>query len=122
MAIHDPEFLRQAQEARSRIVELSAAEVNEFRLRGAVLLDVRSPAEFADGHLEGALSLDLQRLKEEIQERVPDQSTPLICYCNGGNRGALAADALQNLGYRNVHSIAGGLNGFNAASSINDHP
>lgn len=95
--------------ARSRIVELDPAEVDQLRLRGAVLIDVRSPAEFADGHLEGAVSLDLQRLEEEIQDRVSDLSTPLICYCNGGHRGALDADALQNLGYRNVHSIARGL-------------
>ncbi|MFM9088086.1 MAG: rhodanese-like domain-containing protein [Cyanobium sp.] len=57
MAVHDPEFLRRAQEARSRIVELGPAEVDQLRLRGAALIDVRSPAEFADGHLEGALSL-----------------------------------------------------------------
>jgi phage shock protein E len=122
MAVHDPEFLRRAQEARSRIVELGPAEVDQLRLRGAILIDVRSPAEFADGHLEGALSLNLQRLEEEIQDRVPDQSTPLICYCNGGNRGALAADALQNLGYRNVHSIAGGLSAIYEASSLDGHP
>jgi len=122
MVDHDPEFLRRAHEARSRVVELTPAQVDHLRQRGAVLIDVRSPAEFADGHLEGALSLDLQRLEEEIQDRVPDPSTPLICYCNGGNRGALAADALQNLGYRSVHSIAGGLRAVNEASTLDGHP
>lgn len=117
MQAHDPEFLRQAAEARLRIVELTAAEVDELRSHGAVLLDVRNSAEFIAGHLDGATALPYERLSEKIRELVPDPSTPIICYCNAGNRGALAADALKHLGYINASSIAGGMIAYREASS-----
>ncbi len=122
MPFHDPEFLRKAADARSRIVELSAKEVDEHRLQGGVLVDVRSAPEYAEGHLDGALSLALERLQEEIQEQLPDRSTPIVCYCNGGNRGALAADALQNLGYTNVYSLAGGLSAYQEVGRFKGSP
>lgn len=115
MAIHDPEFLRRAEEARSRIVELSPAEADDLSSQGAVLLDVRSHEEFLAAHINGATPVDFERLAEEIKELVPDPSTPVICYCNAGNRGALAADALQSIGYLNASSIAGGLNAYQQA-------
>lgn len=115
MAIHDPEFLQKAAEARSRIIELNPAEVDALRLQGAFVVDVRNPSEFAEGHIEGALSVDFEHLHEQIKEQKPDLTTPIICYCNAGNRGALAADALQTLGYRNVFSIAGGLSAYRDA-------
>jgi rhodanese-related sulfurtransferase len=43
-----------------------------------------------------------------IEETVPNVSTPIICYCGGGSRSALAADNLQKMGYTNVASMAGG--------------
>ena len=46
----------------------------------------------------------------KVDEIVPDKSAPIVCYCAGGNRGALAADTLQKIGYSNVVSIQGGLN------------
>jgi rhodanese-related sulfurtransferase len=45
---------------------------------------------------------------------IPDKNTPVVCYCMGGNRGALAAETLQQLGYKSVTSIEGGLKGYQA--------
>lgn len=115
MPVHDDEFLRRADEARSRIVELSPIETDTLRSQGAFVLDVRSSAEFSAAHIEGATLVNFEQLAEEILELVPDPSTPVICYCNAGNRGALAADALQNLGYLNASSIAGGLIAYQQA-------
>ncbi len=117
MAVHDPDFLRRAAEARSRISELSPAEVEALRDQGAPLLDLRSAADFAAGHIEGAALVAFDRLAEEISARVPDRNTPVICYCNAGNRSALAADALQQLGYRRATSIAGGLTAYREAQA-----
>jgi rhodanese-related sulfurtransferase len=47
-----------------------------------------------------------------VAELQPDRQAPILCYCRGGNRGALAADELQRLGYSNVASIEGGLTAF----------
>jgi rhodanese-related sulfurtransferase len=48
-------------------------------------------------------------LEEQVAKVVPDASTPIVVYCAGGNRGALAADMLQNMGYQKISSLKGGL-------------
>lgn len=115
MAIHDPEFLRRAAEARSRITEVDPAEVEALRRQGALVLDVRSADEFAAGHIEGAETVNLERLAEKIAAKAPDRCTAVICYCNAGNRGAITADALRQLGYAQATSIAGGLTAYLAS-------
>ncbi|ABB58683.1 rhodanese-like domain-containing protein [Synechococcus elongatus] len=112
MADHTEEFLQLAAEAKTRIQQVSPEAALQLTQEGAVLLDVRESEEFAQGHLEGATNLSRGALAEQIEGTVPDKSTPIVCYCAGGNRGALAADTLQNLGYTNVVSIEGGLKAF----------
>jgi rhodanese-related sulfurtransferase len=112
---HDEEFLKQAAEARARIRETSAAEVEAQHQAGALVLDVREEHEHAAGHVAGAVNLNLNVLAENIAGILPDKDATVICYCNGGNRGAIGADTLQDLGYKNVFSIEGGFRGYQAA-------
>lgn len=114
MASHSPEFLRLADDARSRITEVNPAEAAKRVAAGATLLDVREKDEFSRSHLTGAKHLSRGVLEMRITEVLPDKATPIVCYCAGGNRGALAADTLQKMGYTNVASIAGGLAAFQA--------
>lgn len=107
--LHTDEFLRAAAEARSRISEVSPGEANQLVADGAMLLDVRERDEYEAWHIEGAQLCSRSQLEEAISTLVSDKHTPIICYCGGGNRGALAADALQQLGYDQVRSIEGGL-------------
>lgn len=109
---HSEEFLRLANEAKQRIKEIAPAEVNELSQAGAVVLDVRDKEEFSQGHIEGASNVSRGTLEMCIHEVVPDKNTPIVCYCAGGNRGALAADTLQKMGYTKVASIAGGLKAY----------
>lgn len=109
MAQHSEDFLRLAAEARQRIREVSPEEAKALIKAGAVVLDVRDKEEFETGHIDEATHLSRGTLEMRVGEVVPDKTTPIICYCAGGNRGALAADTLQNLGYENVSSIQGGL-------------
>jgi len=69
----------------------------------ALLIDVRSYAEFMQGHLPGAHCLPLPKLDAMIHELAPDPQTPLIVYCAGGARAELALGQLQRLGYRQAH-------------------
>jgi len=108
MAEHSAEFLRKAAEARERIVEIQPTELAPARLAGAVVIDVREPHEFDAGHIEGAINVPQSRLQNEIGRIAPDPNGQVVVYCNGGNRGAIAADLLQCSGYKNVCSIAGG--------------
>lgn len=64
---------------------------------------------FAEGHIAGAKPLSRGVLEQEIDELIPDFSTPLVVYCSRGERGTLAAEGLRRMGYRNVRSLKGGL-------------
>ena len=114
---HDEAFLKKAAEAKQRIQEVSPQAVDGLRQEGVLILDVREHAEHQSGHVEGALHLNLNAFAESIASIVPDKSAAIVCYCNGGNRGALAADQLLNMGYANVKSIAGGFRAYTSAKS-----
>lgn len=109
---HSEEYLRLAEAARQRIREIAPTEVEAQRDAGAVVLDVRDREEYEQGHMDGATNVSRGTLEMRIHEVVPDKQTTIVCYCSGGNRGALAADTLQQLGYVNAVSIAGGLNAY----------
>jgi rhodanese-related sulfurtransferase len=107
---HGPQFLALVEDARRRVRELSIDEVKQ-RLEGREkfrLIDVREAEEYARGHLPGAESLCKGILERDIEERVPDLAAPLVLYCGGGYRSALAADNLRKMGYKNVASMWGG--------------
>ena len=105
-------LLQLANDARTRIREISPVEAREHIESGVVLIDVREEKEFKAGHIPGAILLSRDALESRIADVVPDQSTPIVCYCTIGHRSALAADELQKLGYAEVVSIAGGLNAY----------
>jgi rhodanese-related sulfurtransferase len=101
-------FNQLAADAKTRVREVSAAEARQEQEKGAVLIDVRESDEFQNGHANGAIHLSKGVVELGIEETVPNVSTPIICYCGGGSRSALAADNLQKMGYTNVASMAGG--------------
>ncbi|WP_053068197.1 rhodanese-like domain-containing protein [Vogesella sp. EB] len=76
-------------------------------LADALLIDVRSPEEYAQRHLPGATLLPLDRIGSEIQQLAPDKNTPIQLYCRTGNRSAMALQQLQQLGYRQVRNLGG---------------
>jgi rhodanese-related sulfurtransferase len=109
---HPPEFLALVAEAKTRIREVAPAEAAALIEAGAAVVDVREKDEFAGPHIEGAVNISRGVLEMRVGEVVPDKSAPVVCYCGGGNRGALATDTLRKMGYRNVVSIAGGLTAY----------
>jgi molybdopterin/thiamine biosynthesis adenylyltransferase/rhodanese-related sulfurtransferase len=76
----------------------------------AVFLDVREADEYAQGAIPGALHIPRGYVELQIEGRVQDKSQPIVVYCAGGTRSALAAKALGDLGYTDVVSMAGGFN------------
>jgi phage shock protein E len=67
-----------------------------------LIIDVRSPAEFANGHVRGSVNMPLDRLAEDIVSRVPDKGTPVILCCASGGRSGMACKFLQQQGYHQV--------------------
>ncbi len=96
-------------EVKAQIREATPAEVDE-RGDDAVILDVREPDEYAAGALDGALHLPRGMLELQVEGRIPDKERPIVVYCAGGTRSALAAKTLGELGYRDVVSMSGGFN------------
>ncbi len=111
MAQHAPRFLEIVTEARQRIRETTVDEIKTRLDRGDkfVLIDVREESEWERDHLPGAIHLGKGVMERDIEARVPDPTTPLVLYCGGGFRSALAADNLQKMGYANVLSMDGGI-------------
>ncbi|MBQ8400078.1 MAG: NPCBM/NEW2 domain-containing protein [Clostridia bacterium] len=72
---------------------------------GAVLLDVRSPEEFAKGHLDGAVNLDYSKVALEAEKTFTDKNKPIVVYCSAAKRSAQAVDALVKLGYTKVYNL-----------------
>ncbi|HZD23697.1 MAG TPA: ThiF family adenylyltransferase, partial [Acidimicrobiia bacterium] len=100
--------------ARARIDEMSPQEVRD-RLDEVTIIDVREGDEYNQGAVPGASFLPRGVMERDIESVVPDRSTPLVLYCAGGSRSALAAAALTDMGYENVASMAGGFDGWKAA-------
>lgn len=68
----------------------------------SLIIDVRSPGEFASGHVRGAVNIPLDRLADDIAKAVPEKSAPVILYCATGGRSSLAYSFMQQMGYRQV--------------------
>ena len=79
------------------------------------LVDVREESEWARGHLPGAVYLGKGVIERDVEQAFPDKTAPLVLYCGGGFRSALAADNLQKMGYTNVISMDGGWRGWTEA-------
>ena len=114
---HSPGFLKLVNEARATVRELTVEQLRD-RLAAnpeAVLLDVREDAEWQAGHAVGAQHLGKGVLERDLEQRFPNADAELILYCGGGFRSALACDAAQRMGYRNVASLIGGYKGLVSA-------
>ena len=114
---HSNEFLKIAEDARSRVREVSVEETQKQIANGAVLIDVREDNEFAAAHAAGAKHMGRGIIERDIVQTFPDKETELILYCGGGFRSALATDNLQKMGYTNVWSMAGGWHAWKEAGA-----
>jgi rhodanese-related sulfurtransferase len=104
------------EEARARIREVSAADAVGMRQGGepVVFLDVREPNEWNLGRIPGARVLPRGNLESRVEALVP-RDAKVVIYCARGNRSALAADTMQQMGYQDVVSLAGGWGAWIAA-------
>lgn len=106
---HSPQFLKLAEDAKSRVQEITPEEAAARASRGeARLIDVREDHEWAAGHAAGATHLSRGIIERDIAKLIPDADAPVILMCGGGYRSALAAVNLARMGYTNVLSLEGG--------------
>ena len=74
---------------------------------GAIILDVRTPEEFAEGHIPGAVNLELGTFDQNAAEVIPDKDAILLVYCRSGNRSKTASEILVSMGYTKVYEFGG---------------
>ena len=101
------DFVREAQ---ARVRQMSAEDLlrRVQRAERVILLDVREPDEYQRGHLPGAISIPRGVLEGQAPQLLRDPGAEIVVYCASGMRSTLAADTLQQMGYGNLHSLAGG--------------
>jgi molybdopterin/thiamine biosynthesis adenylyltransferase/rhodanese-related sulfurtransferase len=96
------------------LLEQTKAEIREIDARGAqeldgaTWIDVRETDEWQEGHIPGARHVPRGHLESRIESAAPDRSATVVLYCAVGNRSAFAAKTLEELGYTDVRSLAGG--------------
>lgn len=102
-------FQNLADTARSRVDEVLPEQVDALLADGAIALDIRDKEEHDADHIDGSLHISRGKLEMNVEGEIPDLDTNILCYCNAFNRGALSADTLKSMGYKNAKFIAGGL-------------
>lgn len=111
---HTPGFLAIVNDAKARVMECTVDDIKSRldKRETFTLIDVREESEYAADHLPGALHLSKGVIERDIETKIPAKDTPLVLYCGGGFRSALAADNIQKMGYTNVISMDGGVRGW----------
>ena len=105
-----PSYRELLRQVKTEVEEVDAAQARELLESGEppVLVDVRERDEWSEGHIPGAVHVPRGHLESRIEQAAPDRSQPVVIYCAGGSRSAFAAKTLEELGYENVSSLAGG--------------
>ena len=119
---HSPGFLALVEDAKSRVKHIDIEQYKKLPKDEHLLIDTREDNEWAAGHASGAIHLSKGIIERDIENKVPDKSTTLVLYCGGGYRSALAADALQKMGYTNAISLDGGWRAWQAAELPVERP
>ncbi len=111
---HSHRFLQVVSDAKKHIREVSVENVRRKLDHGEefLLIDVREDNEWSVDHLPKAIHLGKGVIERDIEKRVPELNAPIILYCGGGFRSALATESLQRMGYTNVASMDGGIRGW----------
>jgi len=109
-------FQKLVAEAKKKITEISPQDA-AAKLKGgeATIVDVREKDEWDNEHIPDAIHMSRGTIELDIEEKVPDTNAMIICHCGGVGRGALTAESLQKMGYKNVRNMASGFKAWKAA-------
>jgi molybdopterin/thiamine biosynthesis adenylyltransferase/rhodanese-related sulfurtransferase len=105
-----------------KTVEARQGKSGDGNGAGPILIDVREKDEWSEGFIPGARWIPRGFLELRIEDQIPELTSEIVLYCAGGNRSALAARSLAELGYTNVKSMAGGFSAWKRAGLTFDRP
>lgn len=89
--------------------DISKEDLDSYIKEGATIIDVRSPQEYREGHVDGAISIPDYQIKRDIGKKVPNKDEIIVVYCSTGHRSQNCQRILENLGYTNVYNVYEGI-------------
>lgn len=89
--------------------DIDMQELQEMVKKGAILLDVRSPQEYEEGHINGAILIPEYELKRDADKFLTNKEEVIVVYCSTGMRSKKAQKELKEKGYKNVYNLYNGL-------------
>ncbi len=115
---HDPRFLDLVQSSKNEIKELTIGDVKKKQDQSESfhLVDCREDSEWDKDYILGAIHIGKGVIERDIVAKIPNLDEEIIIYCGGGFRSALAAEALQKMGFTNVYSMDGGIRSWKQAN------
>lgn len=91
------------------MLDIRREELEKYIKAGATIVDVRSPQEYREGHIDGAINLPVYDIKGNVQNILKDKNEIVVLYCSGGERSKKAQDKLRKMGYTNVYAVYNGI-------------
>ena len=88
-----------------RLTQANPATAREWLNKGALVIDVRTEAEYREKHLPGTINIPLDRLGDEISRHAPDKAQPLLLHCRSGSRSSMGTHTLKKMGYESVFNV-----------------
>jgi len=107
-----PEFKQLVDEVKKDVNEIGPDELESMKQQGAAIIDVREREDSMNGTIPDAVAIPRGVLELKIDQVTTDKDRPIVLYCGGGSRSALAAFMLQKMGFSKVFSLAGGYRGW----------
>ena len=92
--------------------DIDEKELNLILSKGAILVDVRSPQEYEEGHMEDAILLPEYDIKKKAKDLLPDKNKEIVVYCSSGTRSKKAQEELQDMGYTKVYNLYNGYQNY----------
>ena len=92
--------------------DIDEKELNLILSKEAILVDVRSPQEYEEGHMEDAILLPEYDIKKKAKDLLPDKNKEIVVYCSSGTRSKKAQEELKNMGYTKVYNLYNGYQNY----------
>ncbi|MBQ2937535.1 MAG: rhodanese-like domain-containing protein [Clostridia bacterium] len=89
--------------------DITKEDLDSYIKQGAIIIDVRSPQEYREGHVDGAISIPDYQIKKEIEKKIQYKDELIVVYCTTGHRSQKTQQMLENMGYTNVYNVYEGI-------------
>ena len=97
------------------VQEISQQDLLSNPPQGALILDVRTPGEYSEGHVPNAINISHNELASRLSELHSPNDRPIVVYCKVGSRARMAAKVLEGAGYTDLYHLSGDMDGWKAA-------